>query len=177
MAKKKIDFKNMAMAFAGGAIAGIGSDKYEEYATKKAEDAAAESGEEFKPISQKVAPAIVTGAAVAVHYLGKGKMDALAYGMLGAAGSDFGTQILADMNKPEGDEAGNGTPSQLSPQQMNGLRERIIAMKKRGAIPGGAATERMSFKESRPGKVGSHREENTFYSNPYGRFAGHGRNR
>lgn len=143
------------MAFAGGALGGILADKYEDYLIQNG-----------KEVDQKTTPLLIAGLAAAVHYMGKGKMDDLACGMLGAAGSDLGTQLMNEY--ASGDGAANGMPNQLSPQQMNGLRERVMEMRKRmRANRGGDAPAAIKSGGTGTGVKLGQRSSGTFYVNPY----------
>ena len=146
----KFDVKKIGMAFAGGALGGIAAEKYEQYQIDNG-----------KEVNQKTTAILVAGLGAAIHYMGKGKLDALAMGMVGAAGADLGVQIMNEMGEESG--AANGTPSQLSPHQMNGLRERVMEIRKRMGAGGGRKSV-TAASEAMPGRTAP---EGSFYTNPY----------
>lgn len=150
----KFNIKKMGMAFAGGAIGGIAAQKYEDYLIKNG-----------KPVKDKQTALLVAGVAAGVHYLGKGKLDDLACGILGAAGADLGTIM---MNEMASDEPANGTPPQLSPQQMNGLRERVMEIRKQRMAGRGNASAGLKSGGTGTGvKLGRSGDRTSFYVNPY----------
>lgn len=137
------------MAFAGGAVANIAAEKYEEYLVKNG-----------KEVKEKQTPLLIAGLAAAVHYMGKGKMDALAMGMMGAAGADLGLQMYQEMGSSSGDGSSNGTPSQMSPQ-LNGWREKALAIARQNKHKAQQQQVVKTVQPSQPSRTGG------FYTNPY----------